>query len=329
MQPVVLKSAAPSGSSALQPSRSRTSSSSGALTVTGNRSSPQDAIFDDWHFVEARSRFAAGYGKVGQVASKQSNLHSSGLVQPSVDSMASAPLVSLDASMADWLLNREQPDPAGVSRGNSLVQTPGTGLLPDTSLTLPDQHVTATAAEHLYQEEWAELNLEEQPEVVLKSSGADTIAAQYRRSSSSSSASLQDLHDAVSDSHQILAHVGGGQKANWAALATFTDQVTNKGCQLSSQVSLKGKQLMQQAQMSAATAVGESGQAQASQLVQKGAEAVQQVSQQVSQQLPPQATTGATAMVRDVQLMTAGVKEATADLTNMARSWWQRRSTGN
>lgn len=81
---------------------------------------------------------------------------------------------------------------------------------------------------------------------------------------------------------------------------------------------------MQQAHSSVGTAVAEVRQAQAGQFALRGSMALQQA----SQQLQPHVSAGAAAVMQDMQVMTVGVKDATADLANRARSWWQHRSPG-
>ena len=99
--------------------------------------------------------------------------------------------------------------------------------------------------------------------------------------------------------------------------------MSTRGQQLTHQLSDKGKQLVEQARSSEAIALAEVKQASASQFALKGSMALQQA----SQQLQPHVSAGASAVMQDMQVMTFGVKGATADLANKAKSWWQCHSS--
>ena len=237
----------------------------------------------------------------------------------------------LETSMAAWLPQRDLLCAAGLSSGVSS----GVGLAPastisqllDESLTTAaHQQGTAAALQQCNDSEpgWVDLSLTDNLPETPSSSNADTSASQH--SGSTISEALPPMSHGSDDSTtspKIMARLGSSQKAHWTAFSNLSAQVSAKGLQLSSQLSDKGKQLMEQAQASVAAAVAEARQVPAGTVVQRGSEAVQQV----TQQLQPQASAGASAVVKDVQQLTAGVKEATADLTGLARSWWQRCST--
>ena len=172
---------------------------------------------------------------------------------------------------------------------------------------------------------WMEVSLSDQHELSASQSGHDRKTLQSGGSSRrlfQYSGSAENVSVGFNNSPRILARLSSGQKPRWDAFGGWSAQVSTRGRPLTHQLSDKGKHLVEQAQSSVATAVAEVRQPQAGQVALRGSTALQQA----SQQLQPHVSAEATAVMQDMQLMTAGVKDATADLANRAKSWWQRHS---
>ena len=326
-----------SGSRALQPSLEKKPKANGvsAFVARAGSSAELDGV-DGWEYIElagtaalpARSSaYAAvhkdyGQGREASTEHSKATVRGNSLAGEGMSSAVQGPAIDMETSMAAWLPQRDPLDAAGGSCGVSPEPMSGTAQLPDGSLTTSARQQGTAEAVQQSEADWVELSLADEDLEPPNSSNADTLVPQH--SGSTISEHLPPRSYGSDDSPKILARLGSGQKAHWTAFSNLSAQVSTKGRQLSSHLSDKGKQLMEQAQTSVAAAVAEARQVPAGMVVQRGSEAVQEV----TQHLQPQASAGASAMVKDVQQLTAGVKEATADLTSMARLWWQRRSAG-
>ena len=239
----------------------------------------------------------------------------------------------LEASMAAWLPQRTPSvfhaallnsahasyTPSFDAQASDAAPLSSAGPLGDI------QHPSSLAAVEPTSEAlagWMEVSLSDQHELSASQSGHDRKTLQSGGSSRrfQYSGSAENVSGGFNNSPRILARLSSGQKPRWDASGDWSAQVSTRGRQLTHQLSDKGKHLVVQARSSVATAVAEVRQAQAGQVALRFSTALQQA----SQQLQPHVSAGATAVMQDMQAMTARVKDATADLANKAMSWWQR-----
>ena len=280
----------------------------------------------------------------------------SSLVGVSVPAAVQGFDAGVEASMASWLPQRAPRAPlaplvdcAEPSSSHSVhTQTSSSAVISSCTLTKVQQPSSLAAVESSgeSQPDWVELSLDDQHEHFGPNSNVGSKAQQsigsgisegsgdqHEQSGPSSgvdrktphcvgSGIPEDLRDASNSSPRILARLDGGQRPRWDVLEGWSAQMSTKGRQLTHQLSDKGKQLVEQAQTSVATAVAEVRQAQAGQVAWRGSVALQQA----SRQLQPHVSAGASAVMQDMHVMTAGVKDATAELAQKAKTWWQRHS---